>query len=402
MRRFAWAAYGMYALSGTTAVILGAIMPEFLRYYHTSYAVGGRVVFTQAMGFLIGVPLVYHAMTRYHLRHILSAAALCVSLAQVALFLLPPMALVYLFVIFNGIGASALETVVATVVLELLVEQRAIYMSRLEVSFGLGALLLPACASALIALGHWRFSFLLISGLSLALALFWQAIEVPKDPVAASHHRDAGMTPPPIFPGRLAKIAMLAIFLFMTFIYVGLEGSVNSFMPAIFATGLHTANDVAVLSSSVFWIAMVLGRLAIGWAARHLRYDQYLWISVSLALLVLLAFTAVRHQGAGFVLIFGLGLAMAAIYSVLMVYANHTFPGMTRTITSLVTALAGAGGAVFPALIGYAMDHLAINGVPWCLVGLAACLWLGLLAIRLGFRCLHAKMPSELEPHTPF
>jgi FHS family glucose/mannose:H+ symporter-like MFS transporter len=384
----------MYGLSGTTAVLIGAIMPEFLAHYHALYALGGRIVFVQAMGFLLGVPLAARNMTRYPLRHVLSLAALLVVIAQLSLCLLPPIALVYPLAVLNGIGASALETVVASVVLDLLVGQRAIYMSRLEVSFGLGALLLPACTGGLIALGLWRVAFLLIAGLALTLAILWQTIDVPEHPVTVSPHRDAVMTEPPKFPSRTTKVAVLITFLFMTFVYVGLEGSVNSFMPTIFSAGLHTAPEFSDLSTSVFWGAMVIGRLGISWAARHLRYDQYLWGSVSLTLASLLILTQIRHALLAYGIVFVLGLGMAAIYSVIMVYANHTFPGMTRTITSLVTAVAGAGGAVFPALVGYAMDRVAPFAVVWILVALAVFLWAGLSAITLGFRYFHTRLPA--------
>jgi len=392
VRRFAWAAYGMYGLGGATAVILGAIMPEFLHFYHASYALGGRIVFTQAMGFLIGVPLAARAMTRYPARLVLSAAALSVTVAQLVWFFLPPLAVIYPMAVCNGIGASALETVVAFVVLELLVGQRAIFMSRLEVSFGSGALILPAVTGGLIALGHWRFAFLVVAALGLFLALFWQTVEIPSQPVSEGRHHDAAMIPPPQFPGRRAKHSVLAIFLFMTFVYVGLEGSVNSFMPAIFAHGLNTPPDLAVFSASTFWAAMVLGRLGISWAARHLRYDHYLWISVSLTAALLLLFPHVSQPEEGFFLIFGLGIGMAAIYSVVMVYANHTFPGMTRIITSLVTAFAGAGGAVFPAIVGYAMDRLPTAGVLWVFFALGASLWLALLSVSLSFRYFQARV----------
>lgn len=85
---------------------------------------------------------------------------------------------------------------------------------------------------------------------------------------------------------------------------------------------------------------------------------------------------------------------MAAICSVVMVYANHTFPGMTRIITSLVTACAGAGGAVFPAIVGYAMDRLPTPGVLWMFFGLAAALWLALFSVTVSFRLCQAKIPA--------
>jgi FHS family glucose/mannose:H+ symporter-like MFS transporter len=388
----------MYALGGATAVLLGAVMPDFLRHYDASYAFGGRVVFTQAVGFLLGVPVAARAATRYPARQVLAAAALMVGLAQTLLFFLPPVALIYPLAVANGMGASALETVVSFVVLEHLVGQRAIFMSRLEVSFGSGALILPAVAGGLIALGDWRGAFLVVAGMGFFLAGFWQTADIPHETVHEGPHQDAPMIPPPQFPGRWMKWTILALFLFMTFVYVGLEGSVNSFMPAIFAAGLQTPPDVAVFSASAFWAAMVVGRLAISWAARHLRYDHYLWATVSVTVVCLLVFPQLHHAIPGFVLLCGLGLGMAAIYSVVMVYANHTFPGMTRRITSLVTAVAGAGGAVFPALVGYAMDRFSAAHVLWGLFGLGAALWLALLTISGSAWIFRASRPTDRPP----
>lgn len=399
MRRFAWASYGMYILSGVTAVLLGAIMPEWLRHYHASYGVGGRVVFIQAIGFLLGVPLAARAARRLRLEAVLSAAAIMVTIAQLILFTFPPFWLASLVVVLNGVGAGALESLVAAVVLDRFVTQRAIYMSRLEVSFGLGALLLPALTGGLIVIGHWRSIFLIVAAMGLILAAGWQVIRVPSpEAVTASGHHDAPMAPPPPFPHRTAKVLVLGMFLMMTIVYVGLEGSINSFMPSLFVSGLHARAAVAELSDTIFWIGMVFGRMAIHWVARHLRYDYYLGVSISLVLLLLLTLTRIHAVPPSLVVMFVLGLAMAAIYSLVMVYANHTFPGKTATITSLVTAMAGFGAAVFPAMLGYAMDRLTMGGVLWILFGMAAFLLIELMAIALSFQHLVRRTPKAELP----
>ena len=138
--------------------------------------------------------------------------------------------------------------------------------------------------------------------------------------------------------------------------------------------------------------------MAIHWVARHLRYDQYLFLCISVVLTILLIFSQVRSPVPGFVLILGLGLFMAAIYSLVMVYANHTFPGRTHAITGLVTAMAGGGGAIFPPLLGYAMDHIPITGVLWILFGMALLLLLGLIATTLSFQYLASRTRKADQP----
>ncbi|PZE19843.1 MFS transporter [Paenibacillus xerothermodurans] len=395
MKRFVWASYGMYSLGGMAGVLFGAIMPQLLQHYAVSYTTGGFIVFLQAVGFMSGVPLVSFLMGRSHYRHILIASAAVVAIAQLGMLTLPPIELVYVLAILNGIGISAVETAVASYIMEAFIGQRAVFMSRLEVAYGLGALGMPLLASAVIVWDAWRIAFLIIGGFALLLVWLWNTVTYALEDAQGGVQLDARTAAPPNFSTRRSKYAVLSFFLFMIFVYVGVEGSLNSFLSSIFVTYLDALPYYASLSVSVFWLAMVLGRLAIGWVAQHLNYERYLLYSILASLLSLIGLSQVQHQFAGFVVIFSLGVAMSAVYSITMVYANHTFPGMERTVTSLVTAFAGIGGAVFPAVVGYAMDHLSPASILWLFIGFAGLLLGALLAI---FKALHALRRRALSP----
>jgi MFS transporter, FHS family, glucose/mannose:H+ symporter len=370
----------MYFLGGITSVFFGAIMPELLSYYHATYTSGGLLILLQSVGFILGVPLAAACMRRYNYRFILTGAALAVAVAQIGILFLPPYFLLGLFLILSGMGTSALETAVASYVMELFVGRRAIYMSRLEVAFGLGALSMPAVASGLIALHLWRFSPVLVGGFALILACIWQTVSVSLEPSEEEEgDMDAHTAEAPVFRGRFPKYSILMIFLLMIFVYVGLEGSLNSFLPSVFTVSMKTSPYLASLSTSVFWIAMLCGRLAIGWIVRRLSYERYLLGSIVIGILFIFLLTQFHTIGVSYILIFGLGLGMSAIYSITMVYANHTFPGMERLVTSAVTAFAGVGGATFPFIIGYVMDHYPPNQVMWVMVAFS----LGLFALFL-------------------
>lgn len=371
----------MYFMGGALSVFFGSIMTELLAHYHASYASGGFLILLQSVGFIAGVPLTAWSMKRFHYRFILSGCALAVALAQFTILTLPGLRWVYLLVILNGLGGAGLETAVASYVMELFEGRRAIFMSRLEVAFGSGALGMPIVASGLIALHAWRFSSLLLGLFALILALTWQSISISLSPTATEGHMDARTAAPPVFRGRAGKYSVLMLFLLMIFVYVGVEGSLNSFLPTIFVVHLSLRPAVASLSSSTFWIAMVFGRMAIGWIVRHVTYENYILASLTLGIVLFLVLAGLKSPWASYVIVFGLGLALSAVYSITMVYANHTFPGMERTVTSAVTAFAGMGGATFPALIGYAMDHLAPTGVLWLVFSFAAVLLILFLVI---------------------
>jgi FHS family glucose/mannose:H+ symporter-like MFS transporter len=401
LNRFLWASYGMYFLGGTTSVFFGAIMPELLSYYHVTYTSGGFLILLQSIGFILGVPLAAACMKKYHYRFILSGSALMVALAQLGILFLPPYFWLGIFVILNGMGASILETAVASYVMELFVGRRAIYMSRLEVAFGLGALSMPAIASGLIAAGVWRFAPVLVGGLALILAFLWQTVSVSLDPIEEEEgHKDAQTAEAPVFKGNFSKYSILMIFLLMIFVYVGIEGSLNSFLPSVFTESIKTSPYLASLSTSVFWIAMLCGRLSIGWIVRRVSYERYLLGSILIGILFTLLLTQFQTLGMSYTLVFGLGLGMSAIYSITMVYANHTFPGMERLVTSSVTAFAGVGGAVFPFIIGYVMDHYLPNQVLWAIAGFTLLMLALFLTIFFSLKVIRNAFLGERNEST--
>jgi FHS family glucose/mannose:H+ symporter-like MFS transporter len=60
----------------------------------------------------------------------------------------------------------------------------------------------------------------------------------------------------------------------------------------------------------------------------------------------------------GYTLVLLLGLLMAGMFAVALIYANRFFPGMTERTTSLLIASGGLGGALLPLAAGWSMDHL--------------------------------------------
>ncbi len=391
MRRFLWASYGMYLLAGSISVLFGSIMPELVVYYHTTYTTGGLLILSQSIGFIAGVLLTVNLMKKYHHKAILSGSALVVFVAQAGLLIWPPIYLLFPLMIVNGVGVSMIETAVASYIMELFAGRRAVVMSRLEVAFGLGALGMPVIASGLIAMGGWRFSSGPLAAFALTLSILWITMSVESE---VSHHEgysDARTAAPPAFSSRVALYQLMAFFLVLIFIYVGVEGSLNSFLPTIFTIYVNTKPYFATLSTTVFWIAMVVGRMAIGWIVHRISYERYLLGSFLLSVLFFLLLAQFHTSMWSYVIVGGLGFSMSAIYSVTMVYANHTFPGRERFVTSAVTGFAGMGMAVFPAVIGYAVSHLLPWQVLWLLLGFAIIMLAIFFAIEGNLRIIRKR-----------
>jgi FHS family glucose/mannose:H+ symporter-like MFS transporter len=140
---------------------------------------------------------------------------------------------------------------------------------------------------------------------------------------------------------------------------------------------------------------MLCGRLAIGWIVRHVSYERYLLGSIVIGLVSIFLLTQIKTVGNSYLAVFILGLGMSAIYSITMVYANHTFPGMERTVTSSITAFAGVGGAMFPFVIGYAMDRYLPSQVIWIIFIFSLVLFVFFLIILFGLRMMRQQQISK-------
>lgn len=379
MRSFFSNAFLMYVLNGLSTVVLGAVLPAMLTHYHASYVVGGQIMLFQFIGFLAGVGVTSFAVHRIGHRATLLTASAAMGLGELVMGTLPPLPLVGAMCFLNGFGLGAMQTTIASSVMEWYEGRRAVVMSRLEVAFGLGALLMPLFASRLLAVHEWPYAFSIPGALALVLGALWLFVRMDKKENHSAGPRDAESGRSQV-TGR-ARLVVLALFLAMTFLYVGIESALNGFLPAIFMPYLHQSASAASLTITVFWTAMVLGRMLTGRMVRKVPYAIYLLWSISMAFALLAGLTLWRDAAFFYVMIFLVGLAMSGIYALILVFANHMFAGRTRLVTSLVTAAAGLGGAALPVVVGWLMDELRVVEVIWSIAMFTLVLLAVLVAI---------------------
>lgn len=74
--------------------------------------------------------------------------------------LLPPWEWLYVIAVAAGFGFGMIEAVIGTIIIAAIKDKTAVAMSRLEVFFGVGAMVMPMIASGFITQEWWKFSFL--------------------------------------------------------------------------------------------------------------------------------------------------------------------------------------------------------------------------------------------------
>ncbi|MBD8836588.1 MULTISPECIES: sugar MFS transporter [Paenibacillus] len=383
MKRIFALSCGFYLLIGITSVVLGALLPVLLSHYERGYSDGGFLLFLQFLGFLVGVIVAPALTARIGRKAMLTLALICIVAAYTLLGFLPSWSVVLLLTIIVGFGSGIIEPSVGAFTIEFTENQKAVAMSKLDVFFALGALLIPAVAALFIWMDLWHLTFYTVAVLSLVLMLLW--ITMPRP--AALYLEQAGENTVTHAAGKAQysrkHLGLLTIFVIFFFIYMGLELGLMNFLPSILVERLQLQESVASLSVSILWIAMIIGRLFSGKIAESVNYMPFLIWSTVGTLLFTVAMVFVTGQWATYVLIFGTGLFMSGLFCIALVYANVLIPGMTERTTSILIASGGIGGAILQYVTGWSMSTGPVVNTIWILAGFCLILLLTLMVSHL-------------------
>lgn len=383
MKKLIWIGCLSYFVIGLAHVVLGSILPVLLKHYDQNYSAGGQLIFSQFAGFLAGVLVSPLLNRRFGKRGGIIIATALLLTAEIAYAFLPPWGWMYVIAVAAGFGFGMIEAVIGTIIIGAVTEGTAIAMSRLEVLFGIGALVMPLIASPLIATGAWRLAFLIVAGFSLISLILWgrghfgnlQRIldeRAPRKVLVTSHSSQSSTQLP--YKGK--QWILLGIFILFFFLYVGTEMSLVNFMPAIFIAKLGMTESAAALTVTFFWLAMSTGRLFAGVIAEKISYRVYILSSCLLTLLLLTLFPFTENRVAAFIVILLLGLFMSGIFSIALVFSSKMLPGAEESTPSIMIAAGGVGGALLPLFMGWSMDHLKVAQTAGLLAGFAAFLFL--------------------------
>lgn len=369
MKRLIWIGSFTYLLIGLTHIILGSILTEILDYYDRSYTEGGILIASQSVGFLAGVISASYLSRLIGRRRTLIFSFISIALAQIMFMALVPWEFWFFIAILAGFGFGIIEPLVGALIIDAINDKPAIAFSRLEVFFGLGSLIMPIISGWLASTDLWRYSFLVLGLYAVVIGIVWMktsfgSLETYMGKVSQPKTKDQ-------LEFSTKHRIILIMFMIFFIVYVGLEISVMNFLPSILVNQVEAATFLATLSVTIFWGAMVAGRLFAGHLAEWMQYARYLIICCTGTVVFIAILGMATSLWLSYLLIVLIGLMMAGIFGIAIVYATTLLPGSTDKITSILIASGGAGGIFFPLIAGSLMDHATTTTVAFVLAGLS-------------------------------
>jgi fucose permease len=366
---FAIACLGMLAF-GIVLTTLGAVLPLVIERFGIDKAVAGSLFLLMTFGILVGAVVFGPIVDRNGYKGMLLFATALIVVGLEGIAFAPSLAWLRVAVVLIGFGGGIINGGANALVADISIEGRSAGLSLLGVFFGVGAVGVPFALSLLLG----RFSYTAIIAAVGALVVVPLLITAVT-PFPAPKH-------PQGFPlaaaGQLVRDPVLLLMGLMLFLESGMEITVGGWAATFFKEELQVPDQRALVYLSLYWLGMMLTRIALGWLLRRVAPARVLLgcLAVGFAGAVLLLGT--RNVPLAALGVFLLGCGFAATFPVVLGFVGDRYTQLSGTAFSIVIVMALTGGMILPYATGVLGASYGLRGsfviVPTALVLLATML----------------------------
>lgn len=362
---------------GFTDSLKGPTVPAVLAELKIGYGTGGNIFLGQSLGFLIATLVTGILADRFGLKAVTLMAGFMILLGVAAYSTLasPPGLAAAFFTL--GLGFGALELGTNAIIVSLHPLRKGLFLNLMHLLYGMGAMIAPLWAGALLAGGiYWRTIYrwdLLSVAALLAYFLFMRFPPAKEETIGQIQLQEV---PRFAFRGRLPWF-YLAISL-----YVAVEVGMGTWL----VTFLQQAQGVSITTSSralsVFFGTLMLGRFIGGFIVHRVGYLR----SVLLFSLGAVACIALGLYGPPVLhnLLPVTGFFFSITFPTLTAAVSDAHPENGNTILGVLFAFAGLGGLAGPWLVAWGSDLFGLKAGFGINLLLAAMMLLSIVMLMKG------------------
>lgn len=254
-----------------------------------------------------------------------------------------------------GIGNTILQVSANPLLIDVSAESAKVAnLSLSQFVKAIASMLGPIITAGLAAyFGDWKLIFPVYAGLS-ALSSIWlysvNVIETKQEKESASLSTIVNL-----LKNRFVLIMIMSIFAMVGF-DVAMNTNIASYLQARFGVSL----EVASLGISIYFAALMVGRLAGAVLLRKLDAKLFLTISTLLTLVGLAGIILLNDLFLVQVMIFITGLGFANIFPIIFGITVESRPEYANEISGLIIFFV-SGGAVIPPIMGLISQHYGVE-----------------------------------------
>ena len=366
---FAIACLGMLSF-GIVLTTLGAVLPSVIERFGIDTAVAGSLFLLMTFGILVGSLVFGPIVDRRGYKGMLLLATTLIIIGLEGIAFAPSMGWLRAAVALIGFGGGIINGGTNALVADIATEGRTAGLSLLGVFFGVGAVGVPFALGSL----HGVFSYSTIIAAVGALVIIPLVITAltpfpaPKQPQGF----------PLAAAQELVRDPVILLMGLMLFLASGMEITVGGWTATFFKEELQIADQRALVYLSLYWLGMMLARIALGSALRRVAPARVLLGCLVIAFVGALLLILTRTASLAAAGVFLLGCGFAASFPVVLGFVGDRYAHLSGTAFSLVIVMALTGGMILPYTTGVLGASYGLRGsfviVPIALVALASIL----------------------------
>lgn len=350
---FALACLGMLAF-GIVLTTLGAALPNVIATFGIDKAEAGALFLLMTFGILAGSLVFGPTVDWRGYKGMLVLALAAIFLGLEAIAFAKTMAWLRIGVGLIGFGGGIVNGGTNALVSDISTDSRGAGLSLLGVFFGIGAAGVPF---ALATLGNAFSQSTLLAGIG-ALVLVPLVMAM-----AAAFPAPKQAQGFPIADARgLLGDGTLILMGLMLFLQSGMEITVGGWTSTFFVEELDITADRALGYLSLYWLGMMLARLALGSLLKRMSGARVLFACIGIALAGALLLLATRSVPVAALGVFLLGAGFAATFPVVLGFVGDRYARLSGTAFSLVIVIALVGGMILPYATGVFGNMYGLRG----------------------------------------
>jgi MFS transporter, FHS family, glucose/mannose:H+ symporter len=329
---------------GIVLTTLGAVLPSVIERFGLAKENAAALFLLLTFGILAGSLVFGPVVDRHGYKAMLLAATALIVAGIETIALASSLSVLRAGILLIGFGGGVVNGGSNALVADLSASGRSAGLNFLGVFFGIGAVGVPFTLGVLAGV-YTAPAILAAVGLAVLGPLAFIAttsFPEPKQPQGF-----------PLADGaRLLRDPFILLTGFMLFLESGIEITVGGWTTVFFSEELRVGADRALIMLSLYWLGLMVARLALGTVLRAIVPARALAASIAVSLLGSALLLSARDVPVAALGVFLLGAGFAATFPVVLAFVGDRYATLSGTAFSIVFVMALTGGMILPYITG--------------------------------------------------
>jgi len=342
-RPFAAACLGMLVF-GIVLTTLGAVLPSVIERFGLAKESAAALFLLLTFGILAGSLVFGPVVDRHGYKAMLLAATTLIVAGIETIAVASSLSVLRAGILLIGFGGGVVNGGSNALVADLSANGRSAGLNFLGVFFGIGAVGVPFTLGVLSGV-YTAPAMLAAVGLTVLGPLAFIATTSFPEPKQAQGF--------PLADGaRLLRDPFILLTGFMLFLESGIEITVGGWTTIFFSEELRVDADRALVMLALYWLGLMVARLALGTVLRAVVPAHALAVSIAVSLLGSALLLSARDVPVAALGVFLLGAGFAATFPVVLAFVGDRYATLSGTAFSIVFVMALTGGMILPYITG--------------------------------------------------